>query len=105
MGDERSIWESLVPRLIHPTKLAIVEALRSIGCPLSVDDLLMVLGPDEGRSREHVGYYLKSMVRSGVIEVAEVRPRPSEGRDEFFVFFGFPPPPAESSSASATAAV
>lgn len=102
-GDEWSIWESLVPRLIHPTKLAIVEALRLIERPLSVDDLLKVLGPEEGSSWELVNYHVKSMAASGVL-VTDVRPQPSGARSELLVFFDFPSA-AKPSSISVTAPV
>jgi hypothetical protein len=62
-----------------------------------VDDLLKVLGPEEGHSWELVNYHVKSMVASGVL-VADGRPQPNGDRDEFFVFFDFPPPPTKPST-------
>jgi hypothetical protein len=98
--DERLIWTSLVPRLIHPTKLGIIEAVRVVGQPLTVTDLLELLGLEEGSSWDRVNYHVKSLVGYGVLEVAEVivgvREEPC---------FDFPPPPeAEPPSASVSPA-
>lgn len=38
-GDEQYVWTTLVPRLIQPTKLAIIRALIEAGKPLSIEDL------------------------------------------------------------------
>lgn len=63
---------ALAPHIAHPTREAIVEALRWIG-PLSVADLKGVL--DDSRCYlAHVSYHVTVLVREGVLEEIERRP-------------------------------
>src|SRR3954447_6710026 len=39
MTDTQFNWESLVPHLIHPAKVAIIEAMKWIGVPVSPREL------------------------------------------------------------------
>jgi hypothetical protein len=68
-GDEQFIWISLVPRLVHPAKLAIVEALIKTGRPLSAEDLTPLVPAADGNV-ELVGYHAEAMVEAGALEVA-----------------------------------
>jgi hypothetical protein len=70
--DKQFIWTSLVPRLVHPTKLAIVEALIEAGQPLSVDDLIPLLPAVDGNA-ELIRYHANSMVKTGALEVASIQ--------------------------------
>lgn len=67
-GDEQFIWTSLVPRLVHPTKLAIIEALIEAGRPLSAGDLTPLVPAVDGNV-ELIRYHAKSMVVAGALEV------------------------------------
>jgi hypothetical protein len=59
-GDERRFdWMSLVPRVVHPLKVAIVEALLWIDQPLSASDLSKVF--DREFSLGLVSYHLKEL--------------------------------------------
>lgn len=71
-GDEQFIWTSLVPRLVHPTKLAIIKALIEAKRPLSVDDLLPLL-PAVDDNAELIRYHADSMVEVGALEVASTQ--------------------------------
>ncbi len=71
-GDQHFIWTSLVPRLVHPTKLAIIEALLEAKRPLSVDDLVPLLSSIDGNV-ELIRYHANSMVKAGALEVASVQ--------------------------------
>lgn len=82
---EEFIFRSLVPRLVHPTKLAIIEALIGAGHGLSVDDLIPELPED---SEDAIRYHANSMVKTGVLEVASLQIRASSDAPCFY----FPSP-------------
>jgi hypothetical protein len=86
-GDKQYVWSVLVPRLVHPTKLAIIKALIEADRPLSVDELLLLL-PSVDDNRELVKYHTTSMVEAGTLEVAATEVK---AVDEVPLFF-FPPP-------------
>jgi hypothetical protein len=71
VGAEHYIWTALVPRLIHPTKLVIVEVLIEAGEPLSIEDLVPRL-PASG-DPELVERHVRSMLDAGVLEVRSVQ--------------------------------
>ena len=68
-GDQMFIWTSLVPRLVHPTKMAIINVLLEARRPLSADDLIPLL-PAVDSNIDLIRYHLRSMVSSGALEVA-----------------------------------
>jgi hypothetical protein len=73
---ERFVWESLVPRLVHPLKLAIIEALLRTGLPLSPVDLAAMLDSSD----EFILYHCKYLANVGIIEVGEFEPIRVEGK-------------------------
>lgn len=83
-GARQKLWQELVPRLIHPTKLELIEALSWIGEPLSVAELFAVLAPPESPI-DYVRYHLKGLCHAGVvIEVPALTTRhPEELRYSF----------------------
>lgn len=83
-GGEPFTWDALVPHIVHPLKVAIVEALRWIGEPLSASDLTKVI-EDERYGLSHVSYHLLKLTRTGALEV--VRSCPVRGSLEKFYFF------------------
>jgi hypothetical protein len=85
-GNEQFVFRSLVPRLVHPTKLAIVEALIGAGRGLSVDDLIPRLPED---SEDAIRYHANSMVKVGVLEVSSLQIRAASEDPCFY----FPPSP------------
>lgn len=83
-GGEPFTWDALVPRIVHPLKVSIVEALSWIGEPLSASELTKVIG-DEKYGLSHVSYHMVKLAKAGAIEV--VRTRPVRGSLEKFYFF------------------
>jgi DNA-binding transcriptional ArsR family regulator len=77
-------WDTVVPHIVHPLKVAIMEALCWIGEPLSATDLTKVIG-DERYGLSHVSYHLVKLANAGALEV--VRTRPVRGSLEKFYFF------------------
>lgn len=82
-GDERFVWEVLVPRLVHPAKLTFVQALLRRGGPLSLSELAEA----SDISLDHARYQCKSMQTAGVLEVVGVAPRPDGEGDEPSYYF------------------
>lgn len=58
-------WDELVPLLIHPLRVAIIEALCHIGEPLSATDLQLVLDDEFPLSR--ISYHLLTLAKVGAI--------------------------------------
>jgi hypothetical protein len=83
-GGEPFTWDALVPHIVHPVKVAIIEALRWIGEPLSASDLTKVID-DEKCGLSPVSYHLVRLAKAGTVEV--VRSRPVRGSLEKFYFF------------------
>jgi DNA-binding transcriptional ArsR family regulator len=67
-------WEELVPLLIHPLRVAIIEALRRIGEPLSTADLKEIF--DEDYALSVIAYHLSTLVAVDAIEAVS---RPGSG--------------------------
>jgi DNA-binding transcriptional ArsR family regulator len=64
--DQHFDWESLVPLLVHPVKVAIIEAMSWIDRPLSATDLDKILNGDIGVSL--ISYHLRKLAELGAIE-------------------------------------
>jgi DNA-binding transcriptional ArsR family regulator len=75
---QQYVWAGLAPRLIDPTRVAIIEALLQLEQPLATRDLAPIIGAPE----ELVRYHCKVLVQAGVLEIAEVRAWPGEGGDD-----------------------
>jgi hypothetical protein len=76
-------WAALVPHVVHPLKVAIIEALVWIGEPLSPAELERILDHQFGLSL--VSYHVNKLVETGVLE--PVGNRPVRGAMETFYFF------------------
>jgi len=83
-GDQPFAWDALVPQIVHPLKVSIVEAMRWIGEPLSASDLSKVID-EEKYGLSHISYHMVKLAEAGAIEV--VRSRPVRGSLEKFYFF------------------
>jgi len=65
-------WHVLVSRMIHPTKVATIEALSWIGQPLSASQLVAVFD----REKDYlslVSYHVRRLLEAGVLEIVEER--------------------------------
>jgi hypothetical protein len=83
-GGEQFEWDVLVPHVIHPAKVAIIEALLWVDQPLSASDLAKLIGSDKC-SLAHISYHLVQLAKAGALEV--VRSRQVRGATEKFYFF------------------
>lgn len=79
-------WGALVPRLVHPLKVVIVEALSYIDEPLSASDLRLVFGEQYDLSL--ISYHVVGLAKVGAL--AKVRQQQVRGALKTFYFF--PPP-------------
>jgi hypothetical protein len=96
-GDERLVWEMLVPRLIHPGKLAIIQTLLGNGEPVS----LAGLAEAADITLEHARYHCKAILTAGVLEVASLAPRTDgEGEEPSYFFPKRPQGPPSSPTAA-----
>jgi DNA-binding transcriptional ArsR family regulator len=81
-------WEPFLPQLVHPIKVALVEALIYIGEPLSTVQLARMLGSiDEGFRESNVRYHLNHLAEVGVLEDDPNRDgQVGDARQKFFYF-------------------
>lgn len=71
-GKQSFDWGSLVPRCIHPIKVAIIEAMSWIDQPLSATELRAILGK-ESFGLGTVAYHVNTLAQLGVIEATHQR--------------------------------
>jgi hypothetical protein len=85
-------WTALIPLIIHPVKIWIVESLRVYGHPLSpsefeqiFDGAAYVKDKKEKRvSLSNLAYHVNELVKLGVIH--RVHERPVRGAEESFYY-------------------
>ncbi|HET8813889.1 MAG TPA: hypothetical protein VFM51_02915 [Solirubrobacterales bacterium] len=65
-------WDLLIPRLVHPLKVTIIEALSWIELPLSARELDRMLDEEFGVSL--VSYHMRKLAEVGALEMVEQRP-------------------------------
>jgi hypothetical protein len=70
--------------MVHPLKVAIVEALLWVGQPLSSSDLSKLID-DEQYGLSHVSYHVVTLAKAGALEARWTRP--VRGAVETFYFF------------------
>jgi len=81
--DQRFDWSALVPQVVHPLKVAIVEALLWIDQPLSASDLTKLF--DNSRyGVARLSYHLVKLADIRAVEV--VVTREARGATEKFYF-------------------
>jgi len=83
-GGERFDWGSLVPRVIHPLKVASIEALEWIDQPLSASELTKIID-NEHYGVANISYHLNKLAQVDALEI--VRERQVRGAVEKFYFF------------------
>lgn len=59
-------WGFLVPHLIHPVKVAIIEAMEWVAVPVSPRELDRIFGEEFGVSL--VSYHMRTLANIGVVE-------------------------------------
>lgn len=82
-GTEPFDWLVLIPRIAHPTKVAVLEAVAYLDQPLSATLLLNLFDCDWSLSR--VSYHVTALAKLGVL--AKVGERKVRGTIENFYFF------------------
>lgn len=88
-GDEPAFdWAELVPRVVHPARVAIVEAMFFIGQPLSATELRDFFDEPECYYLSIVSYHLGKLVDYGAL--AETGSRQVRGATETYYFFPSP---------------
>lgn len=78
-------WSLLVPLVVHPIKVTIIEALLWIGEPLSPSDVSKLSGDPRKYSLSVVAYHMRELAKLGVVKVA--RRRKVRGSEEKFFYF------------------
>lgn len=75
--DERSIWEALVPVVVHPTKVTALEAMEWIERPLCANDIVNLINGDEpdddAVARPLVSYHLTKLHEAGVLKLSHTK--------------------------------
>lgn len=80
-------WEPFVPHLVHPMKVAIVEALICVRQPLSAVQFGRVFaGAGDGFRESNVRYHLDHLTEVGVLEVVPYMDISGSPREKFFYF-------------------
>ena len=85
-GDEQLIWRTLVPRLVHPARLQIVEALMNQGRPMSAEELAPSVPQAEGNT-DLVRYHAKAMTEAGALEVVDSGQGPAQAGPQEPAFY------------------
>lgn len=84
-GDEQLIWRRLVPRLVHPARLQIVEALIARGEPMGAGELAPLVPLAEGNT-DLVRYHVRAMAEAGALEVMGTAHSQAEPQEPAFYF-------------------
>lgn len=85
--EARFVWEKLAPRLLHPSKVAFIQALLKHGQPLTLSEL----AESAGITKERARYQCKSMQKAGVLEIVSVATCADGNGDEPSYYFPKPP--------------
>jgi hypothetical protein len=83
-GGEPFNWSALVPHVVHPFQVAIIEALVWMGQPLSASDLSKLFDDDEYYVTL-LSYHAVKLAKYGILEMAGKRY--VRGSVEKFYFF------------------
>lgn len=86
---EQANWSLLVPRLVNPTKVIILESMLWIKRPLSATELERISARDP--DLRTFSYHLKHLEELGVLEVTakrKARRSRSPNKETFFYFAG-----------------
>jgi hypothetical protein len=86
---EPFIWSILVPKLLNPAQVIIIEAMMWVERPMSASELGQIAGGDPVLST--FSYHLRKLATLGVLEVVgklKVRKSRSSNKETFFYFTG-----------------
>ena len=77
-------WETLVPMVIHPIRVAIIEVMIRLETPVSARDVQLMLEEPEDQSVSVVSYHMRCLAEFGAIE--ETGSRSVRGANQTFYF-------------------
>jgi hypothetical protein len=80
MTENHFKWGALVGHIIHPAKVAIIEAMEWLAVPLSARELDRIF--DEQFGVSHISYHMRTLAEVGAVE--KVRQRAVRGATESF---------------------
>jgi hypothetical protein len=84
-GEPKFDWAGLVPHIVHPAQVAIVEAMLWVERPLSATELRDLFDEPRDHYLSLVSYHLRMLARHGAVE--EAGHRQSRGaRETYYVF-------------------
>jgi hypothetical protein len=72
-AQETAVWQACVPHVLHPVKVAIIEAHLWIGRPMSAKNLERLFD-DEGYDLSMVAYHCKKLAEMEVLTLWKSRP-------------------------------
>jgi DNA-binding transcriptional ArsR family regulator len=75
-------WAGLAALSVHPTKVAIIEALRWVGEPLSAAELAEMM-KESDYSHDMIIYHANSLTKLGALDLAHTR-RVRGTREHFY---------------------
>jgi len=67
-------WELVVPRVVHPTKVTIIELLRERS-PLTATEMYTVMKDEIEVTVGQVHYHAATLLKGGVLKLARGNPR------------------------------
>ena len=82
--EARSPWETLIPHVVHPAKVAVIEALGWMQEPVSSSEFVALFDCDEFYL-SLLSYHIRQLVKFGVIR--SVRSRQRRGAIETYYYF------------------
>jgi hypothetical protein len=77
-------WAALVPQIVHPVQVAIIEAMAWIEEPVSASELQDMFEEPTGHYLSLVSYHMGKLVDLGAVE--KISHRPVRGARETFYF-------------------
>jgi len=83
-GGEPFAWDLLVPHIVHPLKVTLIEAMWWVRRPLSASDLTKLID-DPQISLSHVTYHAIKLADAGAIRAVKRRRGPSS-TEKFYTF-------------------
>ena len=90
-GDELPFdWAALVPRVVHPARVAIIEAMLWVGRPISASDMVQMI--EEEVSVSSLAYHFRVLADRKVEVTEQVDRRQVRGAEEKFFYLRNGPP-------------
>lgn len=86
-GEPSFDWEALVPHVIHPVRVAMIETFGWIGEPLSATDFEKIFA-SSNYTTSNLSYHLGKLTKAGVL----VKVDEEESRGSVRKFYFFPQP-------------